>query len=120
MRFLIFLCLCVALTAGCKTKSAKTKSPATGNEPQTAARVNETVTPLPGKAGKVASVNASAKFAVIKFPITQLPAVDQRLNVYRAGVKVGEIKISPQRLDNLSVGDIVAGEVQVDDDVREQ
>ena len=49
-----------------------------------------------------------------------MAAVGQRLNVYRFGLKVGEIKVTgPQRDDNI-VGDIVAGEARKGDDVREQ
>ena len=121
MRFVIFLFLCAALVTGCKTKSGKAKSEAKPKEKQAAAeRAKETVTPVSGKIGKVASVNAGAKFAVIKFPVGQLPSKDQHFNVYRAGQKVGEIRISdPPPVDNLAVGDIVAGEAQVGDDVRE-
>lgn len=77
------------------------------------------VTPETALIGKVASVNANAKFAVLNFPIGHLPSLEQRLNVYRNGLKVGEVKITgPQRDDN-TVADIVAGESKVGDEVRE-
>ena len=121
MRFVIFLFLCAALATGCKTKSGKAKSEAKAKEKQAAAeRPKETVTPVAGKIGKIASVNAGAKFAVIKFPVGQVPAKDQHFVVYRAGQKVGELRISnPPPVDNLAVGDIVAGEAQLGDEVRE-
>jgi hypothetical protein len=41
-----------------------------------------------------------------------------RLNVYRHGLKVGEVKITgPQQEDN-TVGDIASGEVEVGDELR--
>ena len=121
MRLVIFLFLCAALATGCKTKAGKAKSEAKAKEKQAATeRAKETVTPVAGMIGKIASVNAGAKFAVIKFPTGQLPAKDQRFIVYRANQKVGEIKISdPPPVDNLAVGDIVAGEAQIGDEVRE-
>jgi hypothetical protein len=47
-----------------------------------------------------------------------MPQIAQRFNVYRHGLKVGEIKISgPQRDVNIAA-DIVAGECQVGDDAK--
>src|SRR5262245_44798033 len=121
MRLLIPLLLCAALVTGCKTKSTQSKNQTNSSEqPDTAQPGKETITPVAGKIGKIARVNAGAKFVVIKFPIGQLPSKDQRFNVYRAGLKVGEIKISdPPPVDNLAVADIIAGEAQFDDEVRE-
>ena len=77
------------------------------------------VTPETALIGKIAAVNANAKFAVLNFPVGHLPSMEQRLNVYRNGLKVGEVKITgPQRDDN-TVADIVAGESKIGDEVRE-
>jgi len=77
------------------------------------------VTPETGLIGKVTSVNANARFVVINFPIGKMPAVDSRLNVYRRGLKVGEVKVTgPQRDDN-TIADIVSGDAQPKDEVRE-
>jgi hypothetical protein len=68
--------------------------------------------------GKVMRVNYSARYAVLNFPIGSLPAMGVRLNVYRHGLKVGEVKITgPQQEDN-TVGDIASGEVEVGDELR--
>jgi len=68
--------------------------------------------------GKVVRVNDTARFAVINFPVGNLPAVGTRLNVYRQGLKVGELKVTgPQQEDN-TVGDILRGDVQVGDQLR--
>ena len=70
--------------------------------------------------GKVAVVNTPARFVVLNFPLGKMAAVDQRLNLYRRGLKVGEVKVTgPQREDNI-VADLVAGEAEVGDEARSQ
>jgi hypothetical protein len=68
--------------------------------------------------GKVASVNADGHFVVLSFPIGSLPAIGTRLNIYRAGMKVGEVTVAKPQLDNNTVADITAGECQLGDEVR--
>jgi hypothetical protein len=75
------------------------------------------VTLTDASVGKVASVNA-LRFVVVDFSLSRLPVIDQRLGVYRQGVKVGEIKVSGPSYYNNIVADIVAGEVKVGDQVR--
>jgi hypothetical protein len=77
------------------------------------------VTPSSALTGRVASVNANARFVVLTFPLGPLPPVDKRLNAYRNGLKVGEIKVTGPQRDNNTVADIVAGESQEGDEVRE-
>jgi hypothetical protein len=68
--------------------------------------------------GDVARVNLEARFAVLNFPIGHVPAVGTRLNVYRKGLKVGEVKLAgPQSEDN-AVADITQGEAREGDVVR--
>jgi tetratricopeptide (TPR) repeat protein len=69
--------------------------------------------------GKVASVNANLRFVVMDFPLRKMPALDQRLNVYRNAQKVGEVKVTGPALDTTIAGDITAGEAQLGDEVRE-
>ena len=81
---------------------------------------NETriVTPENALVGKVAVVNLAARFVVLNFPLGRMAAVDQRFDVYRQGLKVGELKVTgPQREDNI-VADLVAGEAQAGDEAR--
>jgi hypothetical protein len=70
--------------------------------------------------GKVAKVNVDGRFVVLTFPIGHLPTLDQRLNIYRRGLKVGEVRITGPQLDDNVVGDIAAGEAQAGDEVRSQ
>ena len=68
--------------------------------------------------GKVAAVDARRGFVVLNFPLGQMPPVNSTLNVYRHGVKVGELSVTgPQRDDN-TVADIVSGELRVGDAAR--
>ncbi len=78
------------------------------------------LTPDTGLVGKVVRVNAGARFVVMTFPIGHLPALDQLLSVYRLGLKTGEIKVTGPQLDDKVVGDLVAGDVQTGDEVRDR
>ena len=122
MRILLSVMLLVALTlSGCARK--KLANPVF--LPPTLARAsgtNETPTAIPGNAllGKVAVVNTTARFVVLNFPLGKMAAADQLLDVYRRGLKVGEVKATgPQREDNI-VADLAAGEAEAGDEARGQ
>jgi len=68
--------------------------------------------------GQVAMVNPEARFVVISFPPGSVPQTGQRLNVYRNGLKVGEVAVTGPQHENDTVADISAGDVQVHDDAR--
>lgn len=78
------------------------------------------VTPGDSLAGKVAACNAAGRFVVLNYPTAQMPPADQILFLYRAGLKVAEIRITGPQIDDNTVADIVSGEAQVGDEVREQ
>ena len=134
MRVLVILTLSGLVLAGCrhvsppddplaefKPKKAKMDKPATRQTASPAATAQKSaprVTPLNEFSGKVASVNAALRFAVLDFYLTQLPPIEQRLGVYRQGQKVGEVKISGPVRDHNIVADITAGEAQPGDEVR--
>lgn len=69
--------------------------------------------------GRIASVNTILRFVVMEFPVWGLPAHGQRLNVYRGAQKIGEIKVTGPTIDTTVAGDLVAGEAQPGDEVRE-
>lgn len=78
------------------------------------------VTPDNSLSGKVVSYNSVARFVVLNFPARRMPNLDQRLFLYRAGLKVAEVRVTgPQNDDNI-VADLVSGEVKTGDDVRDQ
>ena len=116
LRFALMILLLLSLTcSGCGGRKA---SPVYGPAPGSGAGIP--VNPAGVLIGKIVSVNGPARFAVLNFPIGKLPALDQRLGVYRKGLKVGEVKVTgPQRDDNI-VGDITAGDAAPGDEVREQ
>jgi hypothetical protein len=78
------------------------------------------VTPDNSLAGKVVSYNSVGRFVVLGFPVGPMPKMDQTLFLYRAGLKVAEIKITGPQRDNNTVADLVSGEAQVGDEVRDQ
>ena len=85
-----------------------------GTKPSTAI-----VTPAPANSGRITSVNPAARFVVVTYPIgAPLPALERKLDVYRAGLKVGEIKITGPSRDLNTVADISAGDCQPGDEVR--
>jgi hypothetical protein len=76
------------------------------------------VTPDEAVSGRVTSVNENLRFVVLTFPLGQLPPLGSRMNIFRNGAIVGEVKITgPQRDDN-SVADIVFGAARKGDEVR--
>jgi hypothetical protein len=78
------------------------------------------VTPDNSLTARVVSYNAAGRFVVLGFPVGQMPKSDQSLFLYRDGMKIGEVKISGPQRDNNIVADLVTGEAQVGDEVRDQ
>jgi len=76
------------------------------------------VTPETALVGKVARVNETARFAVLNFPVGNMPAPQQIMSVYRHGLKVGEVRVTALRQDNNTVADIVKGEAEIGDEIR--
>ena len=116
----------VLLVAGCGHKKAAAPEAAFTPVPTTPSGTNRPsstssliVTPEAGLQGKVMRTNPSGKFVVLNFPIGHLPSLEQRLGVYRLGLKVGEVRVTGPQLDDNIVGDVVAGEAAVGDVVRD-
>jgi hypothetical protein len=76
------------------------------------------ITPVNSPVGRVSSVNLQVMIAVVAFPVGQVPAAGERYAVFRAGQKVGELKMSEETADTLRVADITSGALQVGDEVR--
>jgi hypothetical protein len=101
--------LLASLIAGCAGKQpAPTQPSGAAGQPER---------PLEGK---VVQVSPASRFVVLNFPIGRMPALGQRLDVYRHGVKSGEVKITGPVWDDAAVADIWAGDAEVGDLVREQ
>jgi hypothetical protein len=116
----------VLLVTGCRHKHASEPEAAFTPVPTTQSGTNRPsstssliVTPEAGLQGKVMRTNPAGKFVVLNFPIGHLPSLEQRLSVYRLGLKVGEVRVTGPQLDDNIVGDVVAGEAAVGDVVRD-
>src|SRR5215469_4475848 len=77
------------------------------------------VTPDQSLAAKVIRVNATGRFAILNFPDGRMPKLDEHLFLYRAGLKIAEVKVVGPQQDTSIVADIVSGEVKEGDVVRE-
>lgn len=78
------------------------------------------VTPENSLTGRVLTYNGAGRFVVLDFPVGKLPALEQTLFVYRQGLKVGEVKVTGPERDTNTVADLVSGEAQKGDEVRDQ
>ena len=76
------------------------------------------VTPDAALVGTVATVNQTAGFVILNFPLGRMPATDLHLNLYRRGLKVGEVKVTGPQQDDNTVADILTGDAQVGDELR--
>jgi hypothetical protein len=110
---LLVLCFMVAVFVGCRgPRAARTPEHAGTNAPPV------TMTPDTALIGEVYRVNANAGIVVLRFPGGRMATAGQRLNVYRGGLKVGEVVVSGTPNDDMIAGDIAAGEANVGDVVR--
>ena len=114
------LAILVAGATGCfsrKNRNAGRNPPAFTVKPA-GGNTNLVITPASSLVGRIASVNPQANIAVVSFPVGQLPDNGTKFSVCRGGAKVGEIKISGPAAETFTVGDITAGSLQKDDEVR--
>ena len=119
---LVFAALLASALTGCfwKRHAPANQSPfagAAGNNPSGDKLI---VTSQHSLVGKIAHVNVADRFVVLTFPVGHLPVMNQQLGVYRGGLKVGEIRVTGPQYDDNVVGDLVAGESQVGDEVRDR
>ncbi|MGO8764923.1 MAG: hypothetical protein ACLQSR_07280 [Limisphaerales bacterium] len=113
MNSLVPLALSAVLLAGCSSSRPNQFSHASPASPAI-------VTPDNSLTAKVISYDAVGRFVVLGFPVGEMPKNGDTLFLYRAGLKVGEVKITgPQRNTDI-VADVVTGDAQTGDDVRNQ
>ena len=106
--------LVAMLAAGCASHKAK-KAPA-----PVAHTTQTVVTPDNSLSARVASYNATGRFVVLSFPVSQMPKLEQTLFLYRNSLKVAEVKITGPQRDNNVVADLISGDALVGDEVRDQ
>ena len=112
MRILAGLLCGVWLAAGCAQQPSP--APFSGNQIQ-----KPIITPDLRPVGLVEMVNNQGRFVVISFVGSRVPLPERRLNVFRNGLKVGEIKVTGPSRENNTVADILTGDLQFHDEVRQ-
>src|SRR6266702_2369290 len=121
MRPLLILCAALVLS-GCFGR--RTTGPQNSDGAFASVGANpgnqKLVIPENSVVGKVAFVNTAARFVVLNFPIGHLPVIEQHLNIYRSGLKVGEVKVTGPQYDDNVVADLLAGDSEIGDQVRER
>jgi hypothetical protein len=116
MRMPLTLLLAGMLGTGCVFFHKTKKTPA----PAPAAHTTETIVkPDNSLSARVASYNAAGRFVVLSFPVSRMPRMDQTLFLYRNGLKVAELKVTGPQRDNNIVADLVSGDAQAGDEVRD-
>lgn len=78
------------------------------------------VTPDMSTVGRVVRANKDLRFVVLSFPLGQTPPTGTRMNVFRRNEIVGEVRVTDQQRDNNAVADIVLGDAQDGDQVRQK
>ncbi len=78
------------------------------------------MTPDASPNGNVARVNTAGRFAVLNFPLGNMPLMGQRLFIYRQGLRVGEVRVTGPSSDDDTVADIINGEAEKGDEIRTQ
>lgn len=126
------LLLATVWVSGCATKTEPVFQPLPGVSIavpplESAAPANKSktgepsiVTPDTILTGRVSVYNDAGRFVVLDFPIGHLPANDQRMFVFRQGLKVGEVKVTGPQRDHNTVADLVSGEARKGDEVRDR
>ena len=115
MKLCAFLSFLMAgvLISGCAARKQNVPVPA----PHAPAII---VTPDNSIAGKVFSYNDAGRFVVLSFPVGQMPRLGQDLFLYRGGLKTGEVRVTGPQQDNNIIADVVSGNAQAGDEVRDQ
>ena len=139
MRFRVIIGLATCLLAGCTSPSredfqfgntppatpAKSAEAKAGKETRPVVKpkpkpTGKEITPLDIVVGRVAAVNPALRFVVLDFPPGSLPQVDRRMDVFRNGRRIGEVKITGPARDTNIAADISEGEAAINDEVRSQ
>ena len=124
MRAILLVLLVASVGSGCSTAGpggGSSRSRVTSEESSSSdATPSDTGNRLDERVqGRVIRANPQLRFVVMDFPLRRTPALEQRLNVYRDGQKVGEVKVSGPARDTTIAGDVMVGEARVGDEIRE-
>ena len=124
MRIAWFYLLGVLLAAACSSTRPRLGESDNGSGGMSRSNAgpseaeNPQVIPIDEPNGKVVASNTVSRFVVIDFYLSPLPRIGERMNVYRDGFKVGEVKITgPEQFSNIAA-DLTAGEARTGDEIR--
>ena len=115
---LIAALVCATMFVACASKPRPPAYDPSGRTPSARPGAKPIITPVAGIQGKIARVNAVARFAVVTFAAPPLPEPGRVLGVYRDGLKVGELTVTPPAPVLLNVTGDITGDVQPGDEVR--
>jgi hypothetical protein len=118
--WLVLFLVAAWLLTGCTGRKEAARQPTSAGTTTRRGNQRLQITPDNTLVGKVIRADPVGRFVVLNFPIGRGPVVDQHLNVYRLGGKVGEVKVTNWQLRENVVADIVAGEAQVGDQVSDK
>ncbi len=110
----------MAATLSCATTKPTASNGSADAAGRTARPTAPVITPDSSLRGQVVFLNARARYVVVNFPVGRMAAPGQVLNVYRRDLKVGEVRVDTWRRDDNVVADLIAGEAQPGDEVRER
>ena len=117
---ILLLAVAVGLSGCAWTKRQLTwhhKSASSNPAPSTSQTI---VTPDESISAKVLTVNAVGRFVVLNFPEGRLPRLDQHMFLYRAGLRTAEVRVVGPQQETSIVADILSGDAQAGDTVRDQ
>ena len=118
---LSFVMLLAACASGCGTTKSKDGAPGGGTSATGGTNnilTTPVITPVNILSGRVVMVNTNLRYIVIDFGVGLLPQPGQRMDVYRQGNKVGEVRISNQARAGNVAADIMVGEAGEGDEIR--
>jgi hypothetical protein len=119
LRLFSGIFLACFMACGCAHHHTPPPEPTPAPTPVTATP-EPIVTPDNSLTAKVVRYNTVGRFVVLSFPVGQMPQSGQTFFIYRAGMKMGQVKITGPQRDNDTVADLVEGDAQEGDEVRQQ
>ncbi|MFM1943328.1 MAG: hypothetical protein RI897_2310 [Verrucomicrobiota bacterium] len=90
-------------------------NPTTANRPSSTPPAE--VLPDERPRGRIVTVNLPLRYVVMDFELSTPPEIGQRMDVFREGLKIGEVQLSGPIMGSAAAGDIVTGQAAVGDTV---
>lgn len=103
--------------ANVSTKGGGLVRPDSGSASPTNTAAAKATMLLPAS-GRIHSVSPVAPFVVVDYILGGMPPLQSTLDVFRAGQKVGQIRLSGPEQNGFVAADILNGILQIDDEVR--